>query len=96
MKWDVSEITLEAHYGGAHAPLLTVVPCSSVSELEEGHDSSVRRVLLVMGINPRAVKELGWKPQRLSFADEGTREKHNFDVWPAETGEPNAVKFPIR
>jgi hypothetical protein len=96
MKWHVSEITLEAHYGGAHAPLLTVVPCDSVSELEEERDGSLRRILLVNGINPRAVKELGWKPQRLSFADEGTGKTHHFDVLPGATDEPKAVKFAIR
>jgi hypothetical protein len=88
MRWDVTKITLEAHY--VNAPSKTfALGCRSVSELDAeyypdqrgGLDGSVvrslrePRSLMVRGIRPEdldALNALDWDPTELSFTDQRT------------------------
>ena len=111
MAWDVTEITLEAHYVNAPSRILTL-GCRSVSERAEeyypdqqgGLDPAPRSVrrrrsLMVRGISPEdldGLKGLNWEPYVLTFTDSRTGIRKSFDdVLRIDTPEPGTARFKV-
>lgn len=105
-KQDVSEITLEAFYLN-HDPDRQSFACQSVSEMQGKYvddtsaDGSVMRseleppLLVVRGIDVKAVEALRWKPTGLRFKDAKTGEEKVFSGQLRDTVEPDTLKFAI-
>jgi hypothetical protein len=105
-KQDVSEITLEAFYFN-HDPDIQTFACQSVSEMpgkyvdDTSADGSVMRseleppLLMVRGIDVKAVESLEWKPTGLRFKDAKTGEEKVFSGQLRDTVEPDTLKFDI-
>jgi pyrimidine deaminase RibD-like protein len=103
---DVSEITLEAFYLN-HDPDKQSFACQSVSETQGKYvddtsaDGSVMRseleppLLVVRGIDVKAVEALGWKPTGLRFKDAQTGVEKVFSGQLRDTVEPDTLKFGI-
>jgi TIR domain len=103
-KQDVSEVTLEAFYFN-HDPDRQTFRCRSVSEMpakyvdDTGADGSVMRseleppLLIVRGIDVKAVEELRWKPTGLRFKDVKTGDEKLFPGQLHDTVEPDTLKF---
>lgn len=110
MTWDVTEITLEAHYLNAASDTLTLA-CQSISELPAeyypdniGADGTVmrslkeRRSLLVRGISPQdfeALDALKRAPTELSFKDLRTGKLENFRIERVYVREPGTARFAV-
>ena len=106
MTRDVSEIVLEAIYLN-HDPDRRTFPCQSISELpgkyidDTSADGKVMRseiaspVVVVAGIDVKAVEALGWKPTRLLFKDARTGKSKEFSGQLLGTLEPDILKFAI-
>lgn len=105
--WDVTEITLEAHYVN-HAPDRQSFQCKAVAELpgkyvdDTSADGAIMRseiespALMVTGIDLRGVKALAWSATRLVLKDSKTKESRAFAGWVCDTREPKTLKFAIR
>ena len=105
-KQDVSEVTLEAFYFN-HDPDRRTFACRSVSEMpakyvdDTGADGSVMRteleppLLMIAGIDVKAVEALGWKPTSLRFTDAKTGQEKVFSGQLRDTVEPDTLKFAI-
>ncbi len=105
-KQDVSEVTLEAFYFN-HNPDRQTFSCRSVLEMpakyvdHSGADGSVMRseleplLLMIAGIDVKAVEALGWKPTSLRFTDAKTGQEKVFSGQLRDTVEPDTLKFAI-
>ena len=105
-KQDVSEVTLEAFYLN-HDPDRQTFACRSVSEMpaiyvdNTGADGSVMwselepPLLMVRGVDVKAVEALGWKPTGLRFKDAQTGVEKVFSGQLRDTVEPDTLKFAI-
>ena len=105
-KQDVNEVTLEAFYFN-HDPDSQAFACWSISEVpakyvdDTGADGSVMRseleppLLMVRGIDVKAVEALRWKPTGLRFKDAKTGEEKVFSGQLRDTVEPDTLKFAI-
>jgi hypothetical protein len=107
MAWQVTEITLEAHYLNRPPDTLTLA-CRSVEERAAEYypdkvaaDGAVmrsvkeRRSLLVRGINPQALETLTWQPTDVSFRDSRTGKVESFRVERRYSPEPGTLRLAL-
>src|ERR1700691_3802953 len=108
MTSDVSELTLQAHYGNRASATVTL-SYQSISELPEeyypdqspGMDGTAPRSLknprslLIVGINAKEIDALGWEPSELSFTDRRTGKQESFHVSRIFTQRPESAKFAV-
>ncbi len=104
--WDVSEITLEAHYFN-HAPDTLTIACQSVCKVPGKYeddiaaDGGVQRseieppCLLVKGVDLKSLDAIKWEPNSLFFKDVATGELKEFPVLRWGCRELKAAKFAI-